>query len=120
MAGKISELPEQTFTSDNIDNCIYIQDANQLEARNIRLQTIFDWIKDKATKNGLTVKIQDERIMFISDMSTDETSNNLSDVEQAKEIFLKLTDEQRMEVLSDYCKFCGDEGPMGCHCMRDE
>ena len=53
---------------------------------------------------------------------TDElkTSDN---IKQANEIFLKLTDDQRMEVLSDYCIHCGcneSNIPMGCQCWNDE
>lgn len=36
----------------------------------------------------------------------------------AREAFAALTPDERMEVLSNYCTFCG--GPSGCVCMRDE
>ena len=48
---KITELPVQKFTSDNIDN------SN-------------NWIKEEANKNGLTVEMTDERIMFITKSAT--------------------------------------------------
>ena len=37
---------------------------------------------------------------------------------QAKELFAKLTDDERMEVLSDYCAYCGqNEKEFGkCYC----
>jgi hypothetical protein len=37
---------------------------------------------------------------------------------QAKELFAKLTDDERMEVLSDYCTYCGqNEKEFGkCYC----
>jgi hypothetical protein len=37
---------------------------------------------------------------------------------QAKELFAKLTDDERMDVLSDYCTYCGqNEKELGkCHC----
>lgn len=36
----------------------------------------------------------------------------------AKELFAKLTDDERMEVLSDYCTYCGhNEQELGkCYC----
>ena len=37
---------------------------------------------------------------------------------QAKELFAKLTDNERMEVLNDYCTYCGqNERDLGkCYC----
>lgn len=35
-----------------------------------------------------------------------------------KEMFSKLTDEERMEVISDYCKHCGCNDN-GCVCWND-
>jgi hypothetical protein len=67
---KISELPIQKFISDDIDNCFYIEDMNQPTMKVVRMQSVFDWIKDEANKNGLTVKMTDERIMFISGNAT--------------------------------------------------
>ncbi len=40
-----------------------------------------------------------------------------------KTSFKELTDEQRLEVIADYCKHCGryDVGmPLGCQCWNDE
>lgn len=43
---------------------------------------------------------------------------------QANEVFRKLTDEQRMEVFSDYCRHCGtyegDSWANRCQCWNDE
>lgn len=36
-----------------------------------------------------------------------------------KEMFSKLTDEERMEVISDYCKYCGCNDN-GCQCWNDD
>ena len=37
---------------------------------------------------------------------------------QVKELFAKLTDDERMEVLNDYCTYCGqNEKELGkCYC----
>lgn len=40
-------------------------------------------------------------------------------VYQAKRIFKELTDEERLDVMSGYCKSCGSENP-GCQCWNDE
>ena len=66
MAKLISELPERNFTSEDIDNCFYVQDMNQPTMNYVRMGKVFEWIKKEAEKNGLTVKMTDERIMFIS------------------------------------------------------
>lgn len=39
--------------------------------------------------------------------------------ESAKYIFEKLSDEQRLEIMADYCKFCGTDNPQ-CSCMKEE
>lgn len=70
MARKISELPERKFTNDDIDNCFYVQDMNQPTMSYVRMGKVFEWIKDEAKKNGLTVKMTDERTMFISGNAT--------------------------------------------------
>lgn len=38
---------------------------------------------------------------------------------QVKELFAKLTDDERMEVMSDYCKYCGCDDS-GCQCWNDD
>lgn len=38
---------------------------------------------------------------------------------QAKELFAKLTDDERMEVMGDYCKHCGCNDS-GCQCWNDD
>lgn len=57
-------------------------------------------------------------------LNTEETANSdLGAVNsllflQVKELFAKLTDDERMEVLSDYCIYCGkNEKELGkCYC----
>ena len=63
---KISELPECKFENDNIDNCFYVEDMNLPTMSIVRMMDVFDWIKQEAKKNGLTVKMTGEKIMFIS------------------------------------------------------
>jgi len=67
---KISQLPEHNFTNDDIDNCFYVENMNEPTMKKVRMQSIFDWIKTEANKNGLTVKMTDERIMFITGNAT--------------------------------------------------
>jgi hypothetical protein len=62
---KISELPVKTFTNDSIDHCFYVENMNTPEMRLVPLVKIFDWIKDQANKDGLTVEMEGDRIMFI-------------------------------------------------------
>ena len=40
-------------------------------------------------------------------------------VYQAKRIFKELSDEERLEVMNDYCKVCGCDNP-NCQCWNDE
>ena len=67
---KISEVKPREFTSDEITDCIYV-DCKKGGAKSIvKMSTIFDWIKTEANKNGLTVKMTNERIMFIRGNAT--------------------------------------------------
>jgi hypothetical protein len=72
---KISELPVKTFTNDSIDHCFYVENMNTPEMKLIPLLHIFEWIKEQANKDGLTVEMRDDRIMFIRN----EKINFLSD-----------------------------------------
>lgn len=47
------------------------------------------------------------------------TENSKVDVEKVKELFLQLTDEERLEIMSECCKFCGCLEPR-CQCWNDE
>ena len=38
---------------------------------------------------------------------------------QVKELFAKLTDDERLEVMGDYCKYCGCDDS-GCQCWNDD
>lgn len=40
-------------------------------------------------------------------------------VDEIKEEISKLTDAERVDLLSEYCLFCGCADPM-CQCSRDE
>ena len=41
------------------------------------------------------------------------------DLTTAKRSLVNLTDEQRMEVFSDYCRYCGCDDPT-CRCWDDD
>ena len=56
--------------------------------------------------------------------NADSQQLNIADVSgmlllQVKELFAKLTDDERMEVMSDYCKYCGCDDS-GCQCWNDD
>lgn len=56
-------------------------------------------------------------LRFIENRSTDH-SELLS---QIKLNFSRLTDDERLEIMSDYCKFCGtDTTKEKCNCWKDE
>lgn len=40
-------------------------------------------------------------------------------IQQAKELFIKLTDDERMEVMGGYCKHCGYNSSY-CQCCDDD
>lgn len=40
-------------------------------------------------------------------------------VKEAKEVMDRLTDEQRMGVMDNFCTHCGSRDP-GCSCMKDD
>ena len=44
---------------------------------------------------------------------------NINDLITAKRSLINLTDEQRMEVFSDYCRYCGCDDPT-CRCWDDD
>lgn len=64
-------------------------------------------------------------------MKNEQNSNNIQNQQlniagvsgmlllQVKELFAKLTDDERMEVMSDYCKYCGCDDS-GCQCWNDD
>jgi len=64
-------------------------------------------------------------------MNNEQNSNNIQNQQlnisavsgmlllQVKELFAKLTDGERMEVMSDYCKYCGCDDS-GCQCWNDD
>lgn len=62
---KISQLERAKFTSKTIDNCYYVERTNPFELKVVSFIDIFNWIKETAIKEGLTVKMVDSKIMFI-------------------------------------------------------
>lgn len=63
---KINELPIEPFTDDKITNCFYVENMNTPIMKVVEMQNIFDWIKKESVKNGLTVKLNNNSIMFIT------------------------------------------------------
>lgn len=62
-------------------------------------------------------------IMFLDTVTTDTRQftacESTSKLEQTKALFVELTPEERMEVLGDYCKKCGNSDDDGCLCYID-
>ena len=67
---KISELPIKEFDGGIIDDNMFYVDDPYAPINVIKAESIFKWIKDKAEKEGLTIKIDGEQIMFISGITT--------------------------------------------------
>ena len=72
----IEELPIRDFDKDEISNCFYVEFAKHtgrngllLPLQRFKMSDVFEWIKQKAKDNGLTVKIDGEKIMFIQNKS---------------------------------------------------
>ena len=63
---KISDLIRADFKGEMVDNCFFVADMNKPEMRNVPLKGIFEWIKEESNKNGLTVKLLDDNIIFIT------------------------------------------------------
>lgn len=61
---KINELPEQTFTSQIIDNCFYVENMNTPLMKRVKLQNVIDCIIEKAKKEGLKIKFLDDVILL--------------------------------------------------------
>jgi hypothetical protein len=79
---KISELPVKTFTNDSIDHCFYVENMNTPEMKLIPLLQIFEWIKEQANKDGLTVEMRDDRIMFIRNEKINFLSEDLKNIKR--------------------------------------
>lgn len=61
---KITDLPKVKFTSDIINNCFVVNDP-YFPVNRVAMSDIFNWIKETAIKDGLTVELKDNNIMFI-------------------------------------------------------
>ncbi len=64
MGKRIHELPNKKFDGDTIDNCFYVKDP-YAPVHYIKMNEVFDWIKEKAIESGLKVEMQGDEIMFI-------------------------------------------------------
>lgn len=61
---RIEELVEHKFDGQDIDNIFFV-DSIPAPLHRISLGDIFDWIRETAIKEGLTVELQDNKIVFI-------------------------------------------------------
>ena len=68
-----NELVSALDKNDEISNCFYVkfQEESTIDGRliplyRVRMEQVFEWIKEKAEKSGLTVKMDGDKIMFIS------------------------------------------------------
>ena len=62
---KISELPHHNLSGQDINNCFYVDPDPYQPLNRISLGDIFNWIRETATKEGLTVEWKDNKIVFI-------------------------------------------------------
>lgn len=62
---KITDLRQINFTSEIIDNCFYVDKINTKDMAYVPMSKVFEWIKDQAIENGLTVELKCEQIIFI-------------------------------------------------------
>ena len=61
--------------------------------------------------------VGDEYVGDCNPITIDKKPNAL--VEALKEIFSHITEEERLEVMQDYCKYCGTDDS-DCQCMNDD
>jgi hypothetical protein len=52
----------------------------------------------------------------------DQIYDEFEDLTQVKDVFSKLSEHERLEIMNDYCKYCGAHNPKfsWCQCMNDE
>ena len=61
-------FPNQAELPESLDNCFFI--AGETHKRNIPLKNVFDAVVKTAKESGLTVELQSERIVFITNKDT--------------------------------------------------
>jgi hypothetical protein len=61
---KITDLPV-TSPPYEIENCFSVNNLNKPNMSRMNLGDVFNWIKEESIKNGLTVVMKDDKIMFI-------------------------------------------------------
>lgn len=59
-------LPIIKFDGNQIDNCFYIQRRNDPNSVTsiVSMNSVFEWIKQKAVEEGLTIELQENIIIF--------------------------------------------------------
>lgn len=73
------------------------------DKRQVFNDTDLDMVMDKVVKGLKMAKHECRRCEF----------------DNAKTLLRELTSDERMELFSDYCKYCGDTDP-SCQCWNDE
>lgn len=59
---KLSELPIAKFNGEHIDNVFFV---NYQHLYRVDFKDVFEWIKKEAVKNGLTIELKEDKIVFI-------------------------------------------------------
>ncbi len=81
-----------------------------------------DWMEEVA-RPIFDKQLDDEITPFLKDKTpaTPEQSESLKRIKKgmAKHGFTQLTDDERMEIMGDYCRYCGCNSP-SCQCSNDE
>jgi hypothetical protein len=61
-----------------------------------------------------------KRVSIIIDTHNTQTIKNFNDINKAiKHLLTLCTEEERLEVFGEYCKWCGTD-KLPCHCNNDE
>jgi len=73
------------------------------------------YFSESYTKEDALKVVDELRQWILCDSGTD---NDLL-LLQVRELFSKLTDDERIDIMSDYCKHCGCNDT-GCQCWNDD
>jgi hypothetical protein len=62
---KITDLERRDFNREDIDHLWYVDNPYKV-SYSVPLKKVFDWIKEKAETEGLTIELKGEQIIFIT------------------------------------------------------
>lgn len=90
--------------------------TKHVNAENVKLKTNIN-----VTTNDINDLTSNETYAKIIDCITEEINNmrNKDEIEKIKEIIDEWSDEERIELFSNYCHYCGSLDPR-CHCSNEE